>query len=160
MKKIGPKVYESLSPRQRAVAYIEALARQDVPEQQRLLRTCPKVTVVLIDPRFTDIVERVMAMAVAKEADLRDCMIEWLLAIRIDPKSARGSLQRFSNVERAWKLVLDSIGIDEQVMAIAGPPPSPYFESFERLLPEPDETSAMALSKELAICLKAKPSAS
>ena len=121
MKKIASAVYENLTPRQRVIAAIEAESRQDQFERMRLIRTCPKVNYISTDERFSATIEKLFALAMAVEADLRECVIGFLIAVRYDPKNSRRFLQNFADIRESWKSTILNMGIDEKSMALAGP---------------------------------------
>ncbi|MEP1696770.1 MAG: hypothetical protein ABJJ69_09565, partial [Paracoccaceae bacterium] len=88
MKKISPLVYENLTPQQRVVAYVEALARGDEKERRRLIRTCLKEAYIQPDLRFSDSIENLLGLAMAVQCDLQECILCWFLAIQVDPKKS------------------------------------------------------------------------
>lgn len=153
MKRISPLVYENLTPKQRVVACVEALSRGDENERLRLIRSCPKLTYVQSDARFSEAMEGLMCLAMAVEADLKEYVLRYLIALRIDPETSSGFLQDFVNIREAWKMTLTSMGIDEGAMAAAGPPSSPVFALVEDLLPKPDIKKSEILSAEMLDCL-------
>lgn len=50
---IKPQIYESLTPRQRVIASIEALARGDEEEKRRLVKSCPKKSYLQTDTAYS-----------------------------------------------------------------------------------------------------------
>jgi len=152
MKKIAPLVYENLTTKQRIAACIEALARGDEDENRRLIRSCPKLTYVKIDARFSETMDRLLGLAMAVEADLKECVLRFLIVFRTDPESSSSHLQDFANIREAWKMTTADMGINEEAMASAGPSPSPVFELVEDLLPEPDAKKSEILSAEMLAC--------
>ena len=153
MKRISPLVYESLTPKQRVVACVEALSRGDENERLRLIRSCPKLTYVQSDARFSEAMEGLMCLAMAVEADLKECVLRFLVFVGVDPEMSGNFLQDFANIREAWKMTLASMGIDEEAMVSAGPPTSPVFELIEVLLPKPDIKTSEVLSTEMLDCL-------
>lgn len=153
MKNIPATVYEQLTPKQRVVAYVEALARADDAEQRRLVNSCPRRAYGQMDRRFTDAMETLMDMAMAVEADLKECALRFFVLFRVDPKESVGFLQDFANIRAAWKMTLTAMGIDEEAMLLAGPPSSPVFELIEALVPEPQLEESEALSGGMLIHL-------
>jgi hypothetical protein len=75
MKTISPLVYQNLDPKQRVVACVEALARGDEAEDRRLSESCPKLTYVQTDRRFEDTMHDLLGLAMAIEADLKECVL-------------------------------------------------------------------------------------
>ena len=93
MRKIASTVYEDLTPRQRVIASVEAEARGDQDERQRLMSSCPRLNYCRTDAAYSDAMERLMRMALAVEADLRGAALSFLIAVRADPKNAHIFLQ-------------------------------------------------------------------
>lgn len=154
MKRISHLVYESLTPKQRVVACVEALSRGDEIERIRLIRSCPKLTYVQTDARFSEVMEKLMGLAMAVEADLRECVLKFLVIVKLEPETAGRFLQDFANIREAWKMTVRAMEIDEKSMASAGPPSSLVFEMVEELLPKPNITSSKMFSTEMLACLK------
>lgn len=78
MKSISPTVYESLTPRQRIIATIEAEARDDQDEVQRLVKTCPKKTYRMNDADYAEEVQLLLADSMAMECDMSYMAINFL----------------------------------------------------------------------------------
>ncbi|OSQ44938.1 hypothetical protein [Marivita geojedonensis] len=149
MKKISQKVYATLTPTQRVAAYVEALARGDEDEVQRLRSSCPRVEYRRIDPRFTIRLDTLFALAMATEADLKESALGFFVAMRLDPTKARDYLQQFANTRHAWQTILSTFGVDAKAMQSVGPPSSPFFEFIDPLIPKPDEEASRKLSSEM-----------
>lgn len=149
MKKISRSVYENLTPKQRVVACIEALSRDDESERQRLVQSCPKLTFMQVDPRFSDTMDQLMNLAMAVELNLSECVLRFLIGIRADPEIAQEFLQDFADIREAWRMTVNAMGINEAAMAAAGPPSSPTFEPIEGLLPGPNAGRAKSTSAEM-----------
>ena len=149
MKKITLSVYEKLTPKQRVIACIEAAARGDEDERLRLIESCPRKSYTQLDLQFTDKMEAMMHLGMAIESDLRECVLLFLLRLRMDGAIALESLQNFANIRDAWSKTLESLGIDERAMAAAGPPSSLAFPLVEDLIPEPETDKSEALSTEM-----------
>ena len=125
MKKISTSVYEKLTPRQRVAACIEAEARGDGIEVERLRRSCPRYTYSQLDIRYSEMMESLTGLAMAVEAELRECALLFIFGLRMDGAIARKSLQNFANIRDAWSKTLEKLGIDEGAMAAADPPSCP-----------------------------------
>lgn len=149
MKKIAAKVYEDLTPQQRIVACIEAEARSDETERQRLISSCPKFTYVSTDVRFSETMEELLALAMAVEADLRGFALAFFVGIRSDPKTAIQQLQQFADLRAAWNSVISEMGIDPEAMKKAGPPESQVFELIEDIIPKPNKKQSKILEAEM-----------
>lgn len=149
MRKIAPTVYEDLTPRQRIVACVEAEARGDEMEKQRLISSCPKVKYLSNDARFSDKIEKLFSLAMAVEADLRGFALAFLIGIRVDPKNAIQLLQPFADLRAAWNSVISQMGIDPGSMKKAGPPASPILELIEDIIPKPNGAKSKKLADEM-----------
>lgn len=145
MKKVPPKIYQGLSPKQRTIAWIEAAARADEEEKKRLVRTCVKREYLQRDLRFTRAIDDLMNLALSVEADRKELLIRWLISVQVNPTASFDLLRELASVNEAWRLVLVEVGIDPAAMEKVGPPSSPWFEQLEPLLPKPD----IELSKHL-----------
>ena len=154
MNKIASSVYESLAIRQRVIACIEAEARGDGDERERLISSCPKLTYHQTDARFSGKMETLMCLAVAVESDLRDCVLKFLVIKKSEPETSARFLQDFANIREAWKMTVRTLGIDEKSMALAGPPSSLVFEMVEAILPEPNTNWSEMFSAEMLACLE------
>ena len=64
---IKPTIYENLNPRERLVAGIEALARKDEDEWNKLVDTCPKLTYQQEDLAFFGTFRRLTSEAISLE---------------------------------------------------------------------------------------------
>jgi hypothetical protein len=154
VNKIGSSVYENLTVRQRVIACIEAEARGDCDERQRLISYCPKFTYDQTDARFSGTMEKLMGLAMAVEADLRECVLKFLIIVKSEPETSGRLLQDFANIREAWKMTVRTMGIDEKIMALAGPPSSLVFEMVEALLPEPNINWSEMLSADMLACFE------
>jgi len=139
MKKVSPLVYEGLTPKQRVVACIEALARGDEDERRHLIRSCPKLIYHQSDACFSESMERLMGLAMAIEADSKELLLRFFVLNQVEPESSQECLQDFANLREAWKMTLNAMGIDEETMASAGPPSSPVFGLFKGFVPTPQK---------------------
>jgi len=154
MNKIASSVYENLTIRQRVIACIEAQARGDRDERERLISSCPKFTYHQTDARFSGKMETLILLALAVEADLRECVLRFFVMLKFEPDSSGRFLQDFANIREAWKMTVRTMGIDEKSMALAGPPSSLVFELVEALLPEPNTNLSEMLSADMLACFK------
>ncbi len=131
MTSIKPFVYENLMPRQRIIASIEALARGDEEERQRLIKTCPKKIYRQNDAAFVERIEALETMALAVECDLRGCALDYFLALKgmavMEGTETEGklserfrkALQEMANIKAAWADILAQEGIDPDTMSKA-----------------------------------------
>ena len=138
MSNIKHMVYESLTPRQRIIASIEALARGDEEEKSRLVESCPKKNYRQNDAEFADKMGALMTLMLAVECDLRGSVLGFFLALRTEPKSVHEILQNIADIQAAWEEFISSLGIDPETMAKAAPPFGAFLELIDGLLPDPD----------------------
>lgn len=141
--KLKPIVYENLTIRERIIASVEALARGDMDERQRLISTCPKKTVTQTDPAYSDVMERLMFMALAVQCDLRTEAICFQFAIKLE-EPFDIFLQRMADIQAAWHQILEEYGIDPASMDKATRPPHPIVDLLMDLVnaaePDPEKT--------------------
>lgn len=117
---VKPKIYESLTPKQRIAAVIEAMAREDETEIKRLNDTCKMKSYRQRDISYSDVMTRLMGMSLALEADLRGMAIEYLtMDVSLGEEIC---LQKMVVIEMAWTRLLDDLGIDKPSMLNAGAP--------------------------------------
>lgn len=76
--KVRGSVYESLSPRQRIIAAMDAIARDDTAEIDRLKSTCPIKSYRQRDAAFSDTIEALFGAGLAAETVLRGEALSWL----------------------------------------------------------------------------------
>lgn len=122
MREIKPFVYESLTPKQRIIAAINAEARNDQEERQRLVRTCPKKSYLMNDAAFSDTLQELFVTSMAVELDLASAAINYLFLCwrNIDPPPS--ILNGMAVIQAAWDEEVSEMGIDPQAMAKAGCP--------------------------------------
>jgi hypothetical protein len=149
MKTIKTTTYENLKPSQRVIAIIEAIAREDSEESQRLLKTCPRKNYAQADAEFSDKLEQVFIMALAVECDLRGHALNFFMALRIEHEAIHKLLQNYADTLSAWHQALKSIGIEPETMRKAGPPRNFILEMIEEIMPEPVEENVNKLSAEI-----------
>jgi len=136
---IKPAIYETLTPRQRVIATIEAEAREDEDEVRRLVATCPKNTYSQNDAAYTDMMMKLAGMSVAIECDTRGHVIGALLAIIMEHDDAlQVFLQNIANIRAAWHGTLAGLGIEPDIMEKAAPLQHTGMEFVIDLVPEPD----------------------
>ncbi len=149
MKNIKPVIYEKLTTRQRVIASVEALARDDEEERLRLVSTCPKKTYHQTDWEYSEKMIMLIGMSISIECDLRGHALSVFAALLSDRVPADQWLQSIADTREAWNVTLRKIGIDPETMKKAGLPSSPIMESIYGLLPEPVPENVEKLSVEL-----------
>ena len=143
------KVYCVTYGRPQCVACVEAEARCDKEEKRRLIKSCPKKTYVQTDLEFSESMEKLMVLAMAVEADLRGSALGYFVALRIEPKIAPKFLQEISDIRAAWETTVSEMGIDPEIMKLAGPPTSPILELIDGLVPAPDRKKAEKMAADM-----------
>lgn len=124
---IKPIIYEQLTPAQRIIASIEAMARGDEKEEERLIKTCPKKLYNISDPVYAYRLEALQDMAMAVECDMRGHALDYLeqlLSSRApdQPKGQKyllpdtSSIQEMLSIKKAWHDLLRHEGIDPATM--------------------------------------------
>lgn len=152
---IKPSVYESLTSRQRVIATIEAEARGDEAEAQRLRDTCPKYTYRQTDAEYSQTMIRIVAFSLAVESDIRGQMIGVLLSVVMEHDDALEKfLQNMANIRAAWGQTIETLGIAPDTMRRFSPPPHMGALFMDDLLPEPDEKVVADVAGEMREFLK------
>ena len=138
---LKPAIYESLSAPQRVIATIEALARGDREEEQRLTESCPFKTYRQRDAAFSDTMDSLIAMSIAVELDLTACALSFLALAR-HPEEQLEHLQKMANIQGGWLAVLDELGTRPDAMLGSGPPRHCIVTYLLTVIPEcdPDPT--------------------
>lgn len=133
MKKIKNMVYENLTPKQRIVANLAAIARSDKDEELRLSKTCPKYTYTMNDHQFCGRLEALQDLSMVVEHDMRNCVLDFFMigllyeirevadfndlvkAIKESPEY----VQEILCIKSAWHEFLQEEGIDIETMDAA-----------------------------------------
>jgi hypothetical protein len=127
-------IYEALSPRQRIIATMDAIARDDTAEIDRLKTTCPYRVYRQRDAAFIDALEALFGAGLAVEGDLRGAALSWWA----HPVSGRDEqlLQDMAAIEAAWQALLADMGITS--LTAAAPPRHPLVARLLEIAPEPN----------------------
>ena len=129
--KIRSTVYEALSPRQRIIAAMDAIDRDDSSEIDRLKSTCPIKSYRQRDAAFSDTIEALFGAGLAVEADLRGEALSWWAG-----KRDAALLQNMVAIETAWLALLADMGIASPTAA--APPRHPLVGALLAIAPEPE----------------------
>ena len=114
---IKPTIYENLNPRERLVAGIEALARKDEDEWNKLVDTCPKLTYQQEDLAFFGTFRRLTSEAISLELLLTQQIFTALFLLSHQQYTpAIRNLQGASNLLAAWNEHLEEFGITPESM--------------------------------------------
>lgn len=150
MKNISTHVYESLTNRQRIIATVEAEARHDAEEVQRLVKTCPKKSYLMTDADFSEGMQSLLIRSMAFECDIADMAIHYLFLSWLKKGDPESLLASMSVVEAAWHEELEDMGIDLAAMAKIGRPRSEVVSFLLDQAPPPDPAKVKALRDKLA----------
>lgn len=129
--KVRGSVYESLSPRQRIIAAMDAIARDDTAEIERLKSTCPIKSYRQRDAAFSETIEALFGTGLAVESDLRGEALSWLAS-----GWDKEQLQKMAAIETAWLALLAEMGITSP--AAAAPPRHPVVSALLEIAPKPE----------------------
>ena len=129
--KIRGTVYETLSSRQRIIAALDAIARDDTAEIDRLKSTCPIKSYRQRDANFSDTIEALFRAGLAVELDLRGEALSWLACGR-----DKVVLQNMAAIEAAWLALLADMGVTSPTAA--APPRHPLVVALLKIAPEPE----------------------
>lgn len=122
MREIKPFVYENLTAKQRVIAAMNAEARGDREELQRLVRTCPKKSYQMNDAEFSDTMQNLFATSMAVELDLARAAVRYLFLCWLDKDPPPHLLNGMAVIQAAWDEEVSEMGLDPQTMAKAGCP--------------------------------------
>ena len=114
--KIKPVIYESLTPRQRIIAVIEAQARQDDQEIETLINTCPKKKYIWADAEYCVAMQRLLIMALSVELDMRGYALGVMACIMKNHDAMEVFLQKMADTQAAWHETLEKMGISPEIM--------------------------------------------
>ncbi|PCI52973.1 MAG: hypothetical protein COB36_14030 [Alphaproteobacteria bacterium] len=117
---IKSTIYENLKPEQRLVASIEALARHDDVEHEKLVQSCPQKTYKGADYSYSGTLQGLVSMSLSVEYDImREALsMVAVMSARSDyvDEVVEGCMQAISNIRTAWSEALKEIGIDVESM--------------------------------------------
>lgn len=150
MKSISPTVYESLTPRQRIIATIEAEARDDQEEVQRLVKTCPKKTYRMNDADYAEEVQLLLADSMAMECDMSYMAINFLFVSLRGKSSPEIWLNSMAVLQAAWDAEIEERGIDPATMSKAGCQRHPIVNYLLDTAPPPSAEAVQELRQRLA----------
>lgn len=151
---IKPMIYENLTAPQRLTAVIEAFARKDEAEVDRLMDSCPKKTYRINDWSFSRGLQKLMHMTLHVECILYRKVIAVVIALMaerdemIDPL-----LQSISDTQAAWNETLRSTGISPGVLQKASGFEPRFIEMLTELLPDSEPGNVAKLAADFKGCL-------
>lgn len=136
--KIKQSTYENLTHRQRIIASIEAEARQDIQEVKRLIKSCPKKSYSITDPKYSEVMDALMTVALYVECDLRGYALQYVLALNHKSELSDQALQNIANTQTAWHEKLKDMGITPKSMKQATAQNHPTLEVITDFCPPPE----------------------
>jgi hypothetical protein len=148
---ISGKVYEVLSPRQRIIAAMDAIARDDTAELERLKSTCPIKTYRQRDAAFSDTVEALSGAGLAVESDLRGAALSWMVGDI--PEQGEALLYDMAAIEAAWLALLADMGITSPTAA--APPRHQLVVHLLEIAPTPESERVAEIYAALKACVPA-----
>lgn len=113
--------YDKLTPQERLALTVEAMARGDTVDSDRLFESCPKQIYRINDPEFSWRFSRLISLALMSLLDSYQTLAKAnraLAAFARRPDDARleayvhYKTEQFS-IQEAWKRFCDSIGLDD-----------------------------------------------
>ena len=151
---IKPIIYQNLTAQQRVIAVIEAFARKDNAEVDRLIDSCPKKTYQLNDWAFSRGLQKLMHMTLHVECMLyRKAMVVMLALMAEQDELIDPMLQSISDTQAAWKETLETIGISPETVQKASGTEPLFLELMAELMPEPDPENVAKLAASFKGCL-------
>lgn len=127
-------IYESLTPRQRITATMDAIEREDTTEVNRLKKTCPFKTYRQRDADYSETIEALFGAGLAMEADLRGEALGWWAHPDLKQREVR--LGEMAAIITAWLTMLADMGIT--ATAAVAPPMHPLVACLVEIAPEAD----------------------
>jgi hypothetical protein len=147
---IKPMVYENLTAHQRVIAVIEAEARDDEAEVQRLVKSCPKYNYRSNDAAFVETMRSLIHMTLWVEYILQRNAIGLMAALYMDnDKSIEPILQNIADIRAAWDETLKSMAIDQRTLRKAATLDPLLMDFLEELIPEPDPEYVAILAADM-----------
>ena len=122
MKQLADSMYRTLTAEERIIASVEANARDDENEIEKLIQTCPRKNYKSTDRAYSQRMDYLFAIQMAVEADLTQNALDYAVMnfIDIDPKKAvfvqEKARQRIIDIQTAWHGFLEDKGINPETM--------------------------------------------
>jgi hypothetical protein len=150
LKALNASLYERLTPQQRIIAAIEAEARDDRAELQRLVQTCPKKSYLMSDCAFSEGVQKLMLSSMMVELDLTRLTATYVLIAWLDKGDPDKCLDDMATIQAAWEEEVSEQGIDMAAMAKAGCPRHPIVECLLGFAEPADPAAVKELRERMA----------
>ena len=124
MKKLKDKAYYDLSTRERIIASVEASARGDENEIQKLIKTCPRKNYSSTDFSYSKRMDYLFTMQMAVECDITSKTLDYIFAVlaMMDKDLEKAiyieeySIQYITDIYTAWNEFLTDNGINIKTM--------------------------------------------
>ncbi len=127
MKTVKPIIYEKLTAQQRVIASIEALARDDEEEKERLKDSCPQYTYKMTDNAYSGKMRALYDIAMVSAFDMHSCALNFFLWLLMECNLKGKQRQKLTDqipcqitsmisVRHAWHEVLKEEGIAPATM--------------------------------------------
>jgi len=115
---IKPAIYDTLTPQQRLIAAVEAIARGDEAEHEKLVDTCPKKKYEQADYRFSGMLQALITMSFQVELQMTGNLLSLIMFMgRNDEDRADIFLQKIVDTHTAWNRQVEALGIDPEIIA-------------------------------------------
>ena len=150
MRAIKPFVYENLTAQQRVIAAIEAMARRDEMELQRITRTCPQKIYRMSDAAFTDDLTHLIQASLKLELDMANMAVTALYLMLTEKGEPSIWMSSMADLQAAWEAGLQDRGINPTSFAKAACPRFPLVQGVLDAAPPPDQQQVDELRQKLA----------
>ena len=149
---IHGKVYEGLSNRQRIIAAMDAIARDDTAEVERLKSSSPIETYRQRGIAFSETIRALFGTGLAVECDLTGAALSWWM-VRAIPEQSRELLKEMAAIEGGWQALLGDMGIASPIAA--APPRHQMVVLLLKMATEPESKRVKEIHAMLRDCLPA-----
>ena len=146
------KIYEGLSLSQRVIAAMDAIARDDTAEIERLKLTSPIKTYRERGIAFSGTMKALFAIGMAVECDLRGAALSWWM-VRTIPEQSRELLQEMAAIEGGWQALLADMDIASPTAA--APPRHQMVVLLLKMATEPKSDRVKEIHAMLRDCIPA-----
>jgi hypothetical protein len=147
---IHGKVYEGLSNRQRIIAAMDAIAREDTAEVERLKSSSPIETYRQRGIAFSETIRALFETGLAVECDLSGAALSWWI-VRATPEQSRELLKEMAAIEGGWQALLGDMGIAS--LTAAAPPRHQMVVLMLKMAPEPEPERVEEIHEMLRACI-------
>jgi hypothetical protein len=136
------------------IATIDAEARDDKEEVQRLVKSCQKKNYRQNDMEYTETMHNLMFIALGVECEINRNALGFIAGLYLDYGVIDKFLQNMIDIRTAWEETLKSMGIKPETMNQAAPL-KPFFTEFiDELLPKPDPENVASIVEVIKNCFQ------